>query len=102
MKLADALILWDPLTGRVAVGPITEGRGEWAKGLPKSAGAAFAHVRKLKGGEARCYVMSEFLGLVVRDGIPVQDAHRAFLKIEEYRQAIPRDTHGAEDDPEET
>ncbi len=40
---------------------------------------------------------------MVRDGIDVQAAHRAFLAIDEYRFRIAPDTEGAEfeDPPEE-
>jgi hypothetical protein len=39
-----------------------------------------------------------FNTLVVRDGIPVMDAHKAFLEIDEYRQSISPDAPGAEND----
>jgi hypothetical protein len=32
-----------------------------------------------------------FNSIVVRDRVPVEDAHRAFLKIDEYRQHISHD-----------
>lgn len=43
------------------------------------------------------WIFVHFNMLVVRDGIDPQDAHRAFLKVKEYRQMISRDMEGAED-----
>jgi hypothetical protein len=37
----------------------------------------------------------EFNTIVVRDKIPVEAAHREFLKIDEYRQCISPDIPGA-------
>lgn len=38
-----------------------------------------------------------FNTLVVRDRVDVDAVHREFLKIDEYRTRISRDTPGAED-----
>lgn len=97
MKLAESLIAWDTVTGKVAVGPlIFEGDNDWTTPYGSTGGAAFIAVRKMTGIEARHYVMSD-LGLVLRDGLDPKAVHAAFLKIDEYRQAIPRDVQGAED-----
>lgn len=37
-------------------------------------------------------MLAWFHTLVIREGIPVEDAHREFLKIDEYRRCSPRDT----------
>lgn len=37
-----------------------------------------------------------FNTIVVRDGVPVEKAHEAFLKIDEYRKMISPDCPGAE------
>jgi hypothetical protein len=38
-----------------------------------------------------------FNTVTVRDRVPVEAAHKAFLAIDEYRETISRDTEGAED-----
>lgn len=40
-------------------------------------------------------IFIEFNAIVVRDGIDAQDAHRAFLTIDEYRTHIAPDMSGA-------
>jgi hypothetical protein len=45
-------------------------------------------------------VFVHFHTIVTRDGIDPQDAHRAFLAIEEYRQSISPDIPGAVGDDE--
>jgi hypothetical protein len=38
-----------------------------------------------------------FHSITVRDGVPTNLAHEAFLKIDEYRKTISPDTPGAEE-----
>ena len=38
-----------------------------------------------------------FNTITVRDGVSVEATHKAFLKIDEYRQTISPDTPGAEE-----
>jgi hypothetical protein len=40
-------------------------------------------------------VFINFHTLIVRDGIPIEKAHRAFLAIDEYREHISPDIPGA-------
>lgn len=95
MKLSEALIAWNPGTDQVRVGRLLEdGDPDWTESpirYDMTAGAAYTGVRKLTGIEARHYVMSEFIGLVVRDRVDLDAAHQAFLAIDDYRQAVPDD-----------
>lgn len=50
---------------------------------------------------ARHFIMSTLIGLVASRGVDFHAAHRAFLTIDEYRQAIPLDVDGAEEGPNE-
>lgn len=99
MKLCEALIAWNPGTDQIHIGYLLEeGDHDWTISPVRyemTAGAAYGAVRKLTGIEARHYAMSEFIGIVVRDGVELQAAHREFCKIEEYRFAIPVDVEGA-------
>lgn len=100
MKLAEALIAWNPGTDQVRVGPLLrDGAEDWTahpQRFGMTGGAAYTEVRKMQGIEARHYAMSEFIGLVVRDGVDLAAAHRAFCAIDEYRAAIPCDVEGAD------
>lgn len=102
MKLSESLIAWNAGGSEIEVGGfVREGDVDWTRPYRKSGGAAYVDVRKLKGVEARHYVMSEFLGIVIRDRVDLDAAHRAFLKIDEYRQALPQDVEGADPDTAE-
>lgn len=92
MKLADALIAWNPASDQVRVDALAlNWRVRWDEGFLMSTGGCCAEVRSLSPDEARARVLSEFVGLVVRDRVDIAAAHREFLKIEEYRDAIPED-----------
>jgi hypothetical protein len=99
VKLKDALIAWDCDSDRVKVGPVDGYPFGWSEGYEMTGGGCYSNVQNLKGLEARHRVMSDFIGLVVRDGVDAQAAHREFLKIDEYRRAIPVDMRGAETTP---
>ncbi|QYO75611.1 hypothetical protein [Devosia salina] len=102
MKLAESLIAWNANSNEIAVGGfVKEGDIDWTRPYRKTGGAAYTEVRKPAGIEARHYIMSEFLGIVIRDRVDLDAAHKAFLVIDEYRQAIPHDVDGADQFVEE-
>ena len=98
MRLAEALIAYNPGTDQIRVGPLSTASSakDWTVGMERTAGAAYTNVRSLEGLNARAYIMSEFLGIVIRDRVNLDAAHRAFLEIDEYRQALPPDVKGAD------
>lgn len=67
MKMLESIIVWNPKTGEIKIGV------EQAKIL-----------------------FIDFHTIVVRDGVSPQDAHREFLKIDEYREFISPDIDGAD------
>jgi hypothetical protein len=92
MKLSEALIAYNPGTAEIAIGPLIQpDERDWTDPFSHTSGAAYIAVRELTGLMARHYVMSQFIGIVVRDRVDMDAAHRAFLAIDEYRQAIPLD-----------
>ena len=95
MKLKDALIAYDRNSNQIRVGHLIEGgQTDWTVHPVRyqmTMGAAFFDVRKLTGLAAGHRVMSDFIGVVVRDGVDIAAAHNAFLAIDEYRNAIPED-----------
>lgn len=101
MKIKDALISWNPAEGGAA-GSIKVGRlrenwnTRWAENYLMNVGGCFPEVSRMSDIEARHYVLSEFVSAVVGGRVNPQDAHREFMKIDEYRRAIPSDFEGAE------
>lgn len=93
MKLKNALTAWNPQSAEVKVGPLLDRENwfDWTKPYLMTGGAAEVYVRELEGIEAGHFIMSEFIGLVVRDGVDLQAAYREFMKIEEFRKAVPPD-----------
>ncbi len=104
MRLADAYIAWiasyeasNPPSTAVLV-TSSEGAADWSERQAGStrwigvcAGAASDPVSQAM------MMFITFNTLVVRDRVDVAAAHREFLKIDEYRTRISRDTPGAED-----
>lgn len=97
MKLAECLIAWNANSDQIEVGYLLKGGPDWTKPYRKTGGGAYTEVRELKGTEAGHCVMSEFLGIVLRDKVDLHAAHREFLKIDEYRKALPPDVEGADE-----
>jgi hypothetical protein len=103
MRLADAYVAWvacyeasNPPSTAVLV-TSREGAGDWferqagsTRWIGVCAGAASDPV-------SQAMMFITFNTLVVRDRVDVDAAHREFLKIDEYRTRISRDTPGAED-----
>jgi hypothetical protein len=96
MKISEALVAWTP--GKdCQVGPLAkEGVPAWSRPYCMTGGAAFIHVRKAEPWKQVALMFIEFHTLVVRDGIDPAQAHKEFLKIDEYRQRISPDISGAE------
>ena len=105
MKASNAVIIWTPsnidsippeLRGRIEVRALQNCR-DWTKPpFSRTGGAAFVSVRKMTGLKSELRLFTEFQTIVVRDGIDPQEAHRAFLAIDEYRKLIADDIDGAE------
>lgn len=103
MKYQEALIAWTPGTDLIRVGPlIGADQDDWTDYPVRyvmTGGAAYIGLRKCADKQRRDMMLFiEFNTIVVRDKIPVEAAHREFLKIEEYRQRISPDIAGAEHD----
>jgi hypothetical protein len=92
MKAKEALIAYNPGTDQIAVGPlIREGDTDWTNPYRYTGGAAYIKVRDLQGDLAKLRLLSEFVGIVGRDKVDLTAALRAFMEIEEFREAIPLD-----------
>jgi hypothetical protein len=95
MNLKDALIAWNPESDQIRVGSLVSGKDQdWTLPYGMTGGAAYIEVRSMTGQTAKMRVMSDFIGIVVRDGVCAQAAHREFSKIEEYCEAVPQDMFG--------
>jgi hypothetical protein len=107
MKAKDALIAWTPVhcewreatRGKVRIGPLLRlGDIDWTDHPVEysyTGGAAYTEWRKMNPAELLAMVFIEFNTMVVRDGIDPQEAHRAFLAIDEYKTHIAPDMDGA-------
>jgi len=94
MKAAEALVLWNPGTSEVLVVK-KQGSRDYGK-YQYSDGACWGFWSGLKPMHRDLLLMIMFNTLVVRDGVPVEAAHKEFLKIREYRQRISPDIAGAQ------
>ena len=96
MKYQEALIAWTPHTDKIAVFPWPDKHNR-SGGYDFTGGACFSHIRECKNEFQRDMLLFvDFHTAVVRDGIPVESAHKAFLAIDEYRQRIAPDVQGAD------
>ena len=63
-----------------------------------SAGAACLDRKTMPHWQQVAMMFADFHTIVVRDGVDVQEAHKAFLEIDEYREVISPDIPGADQD----
>jgi hypothetical protein len=101
MTYREALVAWNPGTDQVAVGRLLmrEDDYDWTRhpiSYRFTAGAAYTAVRTYSSSNLALQMMLDFHTIVVRDGVPVEAAHKAFLKVDEYRALISPDTPGAD------
>lgn len=98
MKYRDCMYGWNPAgfkhAGKIKIGPHPD-KLRWSENYSYTMGACILDTKKLKGFELMARILVDFHTIVVRDGIAPQDAHREFLKIDEYRKFISRDIKGA-------
>ena len=101
MQASEAMIAWTPtsyrhsaMAGKMLVGPWPDRTG-WSDPYSHTVGACFHDNRTLRGNALIARLFLDFHTAVVRDGVPVDDAHREFLKIDEYCRAISPEISGA-------
>ncbi len=100
MKLLESMIVWNPGTDQIAVVRWPD-CGRLSTGYRYSTGACEMRLHKMSREAQRALLFIHFNTIVVRDNVPPQAAHRAFLAIDEYRQLISPDMQGADDDDED-
>jgi hypothetical protein len=100
VKLRETMICWngpdcsrgEPLT--VEAGPYPDRFG-WSERYDCSDGACWLiDWRKFSADERLLRLFVMFTILTIRDQVPAEEVHRAFLAIDEYRKALPPDVPG--------
>lgn len=94
MKLEAAMIAWNPRTDEIDVVPWPD-TARTSRALRYTVGACDAEMHAAAPDRRLALLFIHFNTITVRDLVPVQAAHRAFLKIDEYRHAIAPDQQGA-------
>lgn len=104
MKANEAMIAWtpawehhadNPTKGKVEVGPWPDRTG-WSDRYSMTVGACLMERHKAPEWQQIAMVFIDFHSVVVGYGIDPQEAHTAFLAIDEYRQRIAPDIPGAD------
>jgi len=85
VKLRDALIAWN-IRGGIKIGSRQEDRQtHWSAGYRMTGGSCNLDVHEARGDKAKLFALAEWQVVTFRDGVNSKDAHREFLKIDEYR-----------------
>jgi hypothetical protein len=88
------VIAWTPGTSMIRVGPLIPSGADtdWTEHPVRywcTGGAAFTALRECTDRTLRDMMLFiEFHRIVVRDKVPVDAAHEAFLAIDEYRERV--------------
>jgi hypothetical protein len=96
LKLTESMIVWNPGTDEIDVVPWPDETG-LSDDYLMSVGACFTDLHRMNRHQQCAMLFIHFNSAVVGGRVPVEAAHRAFLKIDEYRLLIPLDFPGAED-----
>lgn len=86
----EALILWNPDSAEILVRRKGDRPGDDVRYL-YSAGAAYSWLQNASDDELGSYLKAEFIAAVVRDNVNIAAAYREFMKIRQFRDAIPAD-----------
>lgn len=97
MKAKEAKIVWNPAWVQhrkpgVDVIPLADPDHTFLF----TGGASYRVWQEAEPMKLRAMMFTDFNTLVVRDGVDPLEAHRAFLKIDEYRLWIAPDQEGAD------
>lgn len=88
------MVAWNSGSGQVKVGPWPDRTG-WSGHYEMTSGCCcIPHAMTAEGKALMLFI--DFHKLVVGYGVDPMDAHREFLKIDEYRRRIAPDIPGAE------
>lgn len=96
MKLIDAVICWTPRTANVAVLQMPVGTTMKERGLHKDTGATWSVWKTMSDQDRIVHLLATFIGMTVRDKLPIDATHAALLEIDEYRMVIPIGVEGAD------
>lgn len=95
MKYPETMIAWNSNSNEIKVGPWPDATG-WSRNYSFTTGANNMAIHDLSNDQQVANLFVNFNKVVVRDGVGVNAAHKAFLKIAEYRQFIAPDMDGAD------
>ena len=90
MTYREAMLAWNPGTDQIKIGPWPDQTG-WSDKYNYTVGGCLRDTRNLTDDQLIAQVFIDFHTAVVRDLVPIQAAHRAFLSLLEYRNCISPD-----------
>lgn len=94
IKAKDALICWERCTPFVMVVPFPDRERLRPDGM-SHIGACMVEWQEANAAKRKLLMYFEYVTLLVRDKVPADALHRAFLTIREYRDGLSFDTPGA-------
>lgn len=99
MRYAEAMIAWNVEPPAIRVGLKSDNIATgWARPYRMSGGGCFFGRAEMSETEQLVMMFTDFHQIVVRDGLPADLVHSAFLAIDEYRRTISPDIQGADPD----
>lgn len=93
MKYRDCMVAYNA-GGPIVAGPHPDDTG-WSNIFDYTVGACYLKAKEASDKDNIIQMLLEFHHAVVRDGVPVDEAHRAFSAIDEYRDVLAEDIAAA-------
>lgn len=95
MKYKETMVAYNH-GGPIRTGPWPDRTG-WSDDYQSSVGACELRVQEANREGRAIIMLLDFHHAVVRDRVPVAEAHKAFLNIDEYRDMMACDVPGVEE-----
>jgi hypothetical protein len=90
MKYRNCMIAYNPFSSDIVVGPHPDRTG-WSDDYERAVGGCWLRTKTQSWERNVIQMLLDFHHAVVRDGVPVEAAHRAFSAIDEYREVMADD-----------
>ena len=92
MDIRHHIIAYNCKSNQIEVSPLVNGRRRCnLDHFRMTTGAAYGWVRTGTNDELQSFLKAEFIAAVFRDGVCPRAAYRAFMQIDQFRQAVPED-----------
>jgi hypothetical protein len=92
MHAGTTIIAWNPGTDQIKAGYCaSDDWPVWVDAYAHTSAPAFLWLRTASDERMQSRLKADFIAIVFRDGVCPKAAYREFMKIQQFRDAVPED-----------